>query len=182
MQIISGRFRGKRLTPLCDKTTRPTTNRVRENIFNLVSAKVRGAVVLDLFGGTGAFSAECLSRGAKSVIVNDIDSHAVAIIKQNTALCKTHDISILNMDYIDALNKLKLKGYVFDLVFLDPPYETDFGLSAINFLVKNDMLAQNAIIAFETGQNIIYIEEFDIRSRKYGRAWVHILARKPAKA
>jgi len=178
MQIISGKFRGKKLIEFVTDTTRPTTNRVRENIFNIVGSSVRGAVVLDLFAGGGAFSAECESRGARRVVANDVNSRAVEFIKKNT----NNTIEIYNLDYRDLL--LKLKGQKFDIVFLDPPYDSDYGELALQMLTQFDMLNDGAVAVFECEHeldlNDSVFENFDVKEKKYGRARVYVLTFKSA--
>ena len=173
MQIISGKFKGKKLAEFVTETTRPTTNRVRENIFNLVGDRVRGVVVLDLFSGGGAMSAECESRGAKRVIANDINTRAVEFIKKNT----NNTTEIYNLDYRDLL--IKLKPQKFDLVFLDPPYDSDYGEIALEMLTEFDMLNDIATIVLECEHEpTIDLTKFDVKQKKYGRAKIYILTLK----
>lgn len=182
MQIISGKYRGKKLKPMYNEITRPTKNRVRESVFNVLGKRVRDAVVLDLFAGSGVNSAECLSRGASEVIANDNDEKATAIIKQNLSGLGNGAV-ITGLDYMDAL--ATLKNRTFDIIFLDPPYESDFGPLAIDYLTQRNMLSKDAIIVFETdtkfplalpriiGQRII-----TGRSRDYGRTRIYFLSQK----
>ncbi|MCL2756151.1 MAG: 16S rRNA (guanine(966)-N(2))-methyltransferase RsmD [Firmicutes bacterium] len=180
MQIISGKFRGKKLAPLSNQTTRSTTNRVRENVFNLVGVKVKGGIVLDLFAGSGAFSCECLSRGAKHVIINDVDKVALEIVKQNTKGLG-NNLEIFNLDYMQLLENLKSqikegKREKFSLVFLDPPYDSNFGEIAIDYITNFDMLDKGAIVMLECENNPnLNIDIFNIKYKKYGRTNVYIL-------
>ena len=175
-QIIGGRFRGKRLECLSNDTTRPTTNRVRENIFNILGERVRDSRVLDLFAGSGANTAECISRGATFVVANDKDPEAFNVLSRNTSSISCRGDSVVttyNLDYLVLLGQLR--GQRFDIVFLDPPYESDFGLRAIEYLRLNNMLSADSIVVFETEQQVDCIDGFDMRPRKYGRARIYLL-------
>ena len=174
MRIISGKYRGKKLKEFDLNSTRPTSDRVKESIFNLIQFEVADAVVLDLFSGTGALGVESVSRGAKKTYFVDKNIQAVNIIKENIKGIDG-DFVVENKDYIDFLNSTKEK---FDLVFLDPPYATDFGLKAIDLLVEKELLNKNGIIIFETSEekdvefNLI---NFEIKKKKYGTVAVYKL-------
>ena len=168
MQIITGKYRARKLVAVDAKTTRPTLARVKESTFNLIQGRIDGAVVLDLFAGSGAFGAECISRGAKKVVFVDKERKAVETIKVNTRNM-TEDFEILNTDYLSALKLLAGKNLKFDLVYLDPPYKSEFASIAMQEI---------ATIAFEHDlennlQNVpdCYIME---KSRKYGIAIIDI--------
>ncbi|MBQ9795680.1 MAG: 16S rRNA (guanine(966)-N(2))-methyltransferase RsmD [Clostridia bacterium] len=168
MRIVSGKYRGKILKEFELNSTKPTTDRVKEAIFNLIQFDVVDSVVLDLFSGTGALGIEAISRGAKKVFLNDINSQSVKLIKENLKGIEG-DYSISSLDYQMFLNTSKQK---FDIVFLDPPYKTNFGLKAIDLLIENKLLTENAIIIFETSEennfNLSY-EGFEIKKKKYGK-------------
>lgn len=177
MQIITGKYRARKLVAVDAKTTRPTLARVKESTFNLIQGRIDGAVVLDLFAGSGAFGAECISRGAKKVVFVDKERKAVETIKVNTRNM-TEDFEILNTDYLSALKLLAGKNLKFDLVYLDPPYKSEFASIAMQELEKLNLLEQGATIAFEHDlennlQNVpdCYIME---KSRKYGIAIIDI--------
>ena len=114
MRIIAGTHRGKKLIEYYAPTTRPTTDRVKENVFNLLSNYVdfKGLRVLDLFAGTGAYGIECLSRGAGYVSFNDNDQSAINVIKKNIGQI-WQNYSISKKDYLSAINSK------YDLIFLD---------------------------------------------------------------
>ena len=163
MRIIGGKFRGRRLEFLSDDFTRPTMDRVRECIFNVLGTHIRGAVVLDLFGGSGAFSAEALSRGASSVIVNDIRPETVDIIKKN--LAGLGNAKVLNLDYKEVLKKLNN----FDIAFIDPPYW--FDVPSILDLVN----AKTIVV--ETDKNSPLLINAPHRVKEIGRALVYFITR-----
>ena len=169
MRIISGKYRGKKLIEYSDEVTRPTTDRVRESVFNVLVnlIDISGVTVLDLFAGTGAYGLECHSRGANEVVFNDCDARAVSTIKAN---CKAInlDAQILGLDYKSALEKLKCKK--FDLVFLDPPYISDFALQAIPHI----NLSENGIVIVESEKELEF-PNFNVKVKKYGRAVIYFL-------
>lgn len=178
MQIITGKYRARKLLAVDAETTRPTLARVKESIFNLIQWKIENAVVLDLFAGSGAFGAECISRGAKKVFFVDHEQKAIKTIKQNTKNM-TEDFEVLNLSYIDALQKFSKQSVKFDLVYLDPPYKSDFAMNSLIYLAKNQLLCDGATVVVEhASQNDLqnlpecYIIE---KSKKYGIAYVDVL-------
>ena len=177
MRIVSGKYRGKKLKEFNLDSTRPTTDRVKESIFNLIQFDVAGAVVLDLFAGTGALGIETISRGAEKVVLVDNNKQAINIINQNlTGIEGCYEVVF--QEYASYLKTTKEK---FNIVFLDPPYATDYGADAINLLVNNNLLKNGAIIIFETayGKEFNYNEQvFDVTSKKYGTVSVYKLIKK----
>lgn len=177
MRIISGKYRGKKLQEFDLLTTKPTLDRVKESIFNLIQFYVAGAVVCDLFAGTGALGAECVSRGAEKVYLVDSNQKAIKIIQSNLKNMEGN-FKIVNTDYLDFLKTCHTK---FDLVLLDPPYKTDLGVKAIEYIVKNDMLNANGIIIFETSKELDFefdYPQFDIDKRTYGTVAVYKFVKK----
>ena len=116
--ILAGEFKGTRLQTGKMNRFRPTSSRVRESIFNIVS-QVKGAIVLDLYAGAGTLGLEALSRGAFSVLFVDSDKEAIRVIRRNSRLFKNRDISIRRMD---SIRFLKIKETFFDIILADPPY------------------------------------------------------------
>lgn len=176
MRIISGKYRGKKLKEFELSSTRPTQDRVKESIFNLIQFDIADAVVLDLFAGTGALGIEAISRGAKSVVLVDINPTAINLIKENLKTIQG-DYQIVNQDYMAYLRK----NQKFDIVLLDPPYDTDFGYQAIQYIFKNDLLNENGIIIFETKQdNEIDTSNLnaDIAIKQYGIAKVYKITKR----
>ena len=180
MQIISGKFRARKLIGVEGDTTRPTLARVKESIFNLIQWNIDGSVVLDLFAGSGAFGAECISRNAKMVYFCDIEKKAIKSINYNTRQMGDN-FEILNMDFKKALSLFSSRTLKFDIIYLDPPYKSVFARESLELIDKFDLLAEDGIIVIEHEsqndlQNIpkCYIIE---KSRKYGIAYVDILSR-----
>ena len=175
MRIISGNARGTKLYTLEGLSTRPTLDRVKESIFNIIQQDIPEAIVLDLFAGCGAIGLEMVSRGAKQAVLCDNSKQAIKIIEKNIE--KTHmekQIQLYNMDYIDCLEKVKDKK--FDLIYIDPPYQTDYIEKALQKIIEYDIITNNSKIILETDdekritQEISNININIIDQRKYGRA------------
>ena len=148
MRIVAGKYKGLKLNEFELDNIRPTIDRVRESIFNKIQFKVSGAVVLDLFGGTGAVSLEFVSRNAEKVITVDNNAGSIRLIKQNFDKAKIKP-NLLEMDYERALKKVSDMGLKFDIVFLDPPFETDFAEKALKFISSHDLLKDDGVIVYE---------------------------------
>lgn len=178
MQIITGKYRARKLQAVNSEGTRPTLARVKESVFNLIFDRIADGVVLDLFAGSGAFGAECISRSAKKVYFVDNSAEAIKTIKINTKNM-VEDFEIVRAEYTSALNDFKRKEIKFDLVYLDPPYKSDFAMKALEFLDEYELLSDDATIVVEHEfqndlQNLkeCYIIE---KSKKYGIAFVDVL-------
>jgi len=172
MRIIAGRYRGRNLKDFNLETTKPTTDRVKENLFNLIQFQVADAVVLDLFSGTGALGIEAVSRGAKQVFLIEKNKDAVKIIKSNLNGIEGNYL-LKEIDAFDFLNEIKIK---FDIILLDPPYKTDFGVKAIEIILKNGLLNKNGVILFETSSELNFelnFEGLNVSKKKYGSVTVY---------
>lgn len=179
MRVISGKSRGKKIVSLEGDNTRPTLDRVKEALFNIIQFKVQDAVVLDLFAGTGALGIEALSRGAKEAIFCDKVPDAIKIIKQNITNTNNIDKStIMNKDYKDVLETLSKQNKKIDIVFLDPPYKTNLAIDSLQKIIMGNLLTEDGIIIIETDdinkeQEILKIEKVEIfDKRKYGSVWL----------
>ena len=185
MRIISGSMRGTKLFTLEGLNTRPTLDRVKEALFNILNFELQDAVVLDLFAGSGALSLEALSRGAEKAILCDNSRQAIEVIKKNIQKTKTENkTEVFKLDYEKALEQIKNLNIKANIVFLDPPYESDFAEDAAEKIIQLDLLENNGIIIIETDRkekiientNEQLLEIYDIR--KYGRVDLIILKRK----
>lgn len=146
MRIIAGAARGRTFDAPQGMDTRPTLDRVRENVFNILQMKVRGAKVLDLFSGSGAMAFEALSRGAEAAVLVDRDRAAHQVEKRNAEkLRMAESCRILNCDWQDALRRLQ--GERFDVIFLDPPYRMRDLTEVFSALAP--MMAEDAVILLE---------------------------------
>lgn len=155
IRIIGGSFKGRRLEVFDLEGLRPTTNRVRETVFNWISDKVINANVLDLFAGSGALGLEALSRGAQHVVLVEKD-RANANILKSTIETLPKDIGtaqVINQDALSFIPSYKSQGgQPFDLVFLDPPFASDLLEKSVELLVQNELLADDALVYVEMGK------------------------------
>lgn len=183
MRIIGGRARGLHLAPLGEGDAkahlRPTSDRVREAIFNLLlnggyGNPVQGARVLDLFAGTGALGLEALSRGASRVAFVDDGATSRALLRRNIDLMRA--MGETDVWRRDATRMGPNRGPGYDLVFLDPPYGQGLGERALASLIEGGWLAPTALIIWEEGSAPPPPPGFDQRDqRRYGETWVTIL-------
>ena len=181
MRIISGTARGNKLFTLEGLETRPTLDRVKESIFNIIQAKISGSIILDLFSGSGAIGLEMLSRGAQRAVLCDNSKKAIEIIKKNVE--KTHmqeKAEIYNLDFEKCLEKLKKRK--FDIIYLDPPYATNYVEKSLKKIIELELATEETSIIVETDdekrilKEIENIEEVEIKDkRQYGRATVIFL-------
>lgn len=171
MRVITGSARGRRLGELKGMETRPTTDKVKESIFNCIQFEVQDARVLDLFAGTGQLGIEALSRGARSALFVDRRADAVKLVRENLALCRLEE----NAQVIcgDSLAALGTQSGRFDIIFLDPPYESGLLEQAMEKIVSFDILAPHGIIVAESAADKILPELFPpysvYREYRYGK-------------
>ena len=161
--------------------TRPTADRLRETLFNILSFKVRGAVVLDLFAGTGALGIEAISRGAERAVFIDRDRGAVAVIRENTGdLGIADQARVIRWDAAKGLACIRDHAPRFDMVFMDPPYDRGFILPALAALRESGSLAEDAEVIVEHTPKEALPEEipgFRVADRRlYGKTAVTFLS------
>ena len=148
MRVITGTARGRKLKTLEGLDTRPTTDRIKESIFNIVQFDIPGRRVLDLFGGSGQMAIEALSRGAREAHIVDNSLAAVKIIRENVKACGFDGVaSVTNADFSSFLKSTRDK---FDVIFLDPPYKGDMLIRALNLICDIDILTDGGIIVCES--------------------------------
>lgn len=172
MRIIAGEFRGRRLAAVKGRI-RPTSDRVREAIFNVLGPDVVEAKVLDLFAGTGALSLEALSRGARDAVVVEDQGAALEILRRNLAtLGLENKVRVMPIPVQGALKKLAGRGEQFTLVFLDPPYERGLALKTLTALQGSGLLLPEARIIAEHSQRETLPEQLGkltlSQCRRYG--------------
>ena len=157
MRIISGEAKGRTIYAPHGTQTRPTSDKIRGSLFNIIGSRVTDARVLDLFGGTGALALEALSRGAESAVIADNSHQAQQVIERNARSVLKDDfeyrIRIMCADYRSAIDALE--DSLFDLVFLDPPYRmTEAYGEALSRLLSADMLAPGCLIVMERQKSV----------------------------
>jgi 16S rRNA (guanine(966)-N(2))-methyltransferase RsmD len=149
MRVISGSARGRKLKTPETYDIRPTTDNVKESIFNIIQFDIEGRRILDLFAGTGQLGIECLSRGADSVVFIDQSKDAVKIVKDNLKTCGLNG-TVLQQD---SLGYLRSCGK-FDIVFIDPPYDSGLYQSALEIINSVDILSDGGIIVCESRREL----------------------------
>ena len=148
MRVISGTARGRKLKELPGLDTRPTTDKVKESVFNIIQFDIEGRRALDLFAGTGQLGIEALSRGARHVTFVDLSPAAVGIVRQNLATVGLAGSSrVVQSDWRAFLNTCREK---FDLIFLDPPYRETMLENALETIAAIDILSEHGIIVCES--------------------------------
>ena len=183
MRIIGGKHKGTGLASVgkgdMSAHLRPTSDRVRESIFNLLinggyGDPITDARVLDLFAGTGALGFEALSRGASYVLFIDEGAKARALIRQNIDILRT--IGQTKLFRRDATKLGPVVGEPYDLIFLDPPYGKSLGDKALIAACEGGWLSDDVLIIWEEGAKQTAPNGFEmLDARKYGDTWVHIL-------
>lgn len=153
MRIIAGRCRGLKLSTLPGLHTRPTADRVKEAVFSSLQADLPGAVMLDLFAGSGSIGLEALSRGAKEVYFIENDQAAYKVIQKNITMTPfAAQCHIVLSDAINALKELS-ERVIFDMIYIDPPYHSDLYEPVLKMLETQDILADQGIIVLESAKS-----------------------------
>ncbi|HIR30175.1 MAG TPA: 16S rRNA (guanine(966)-N(2))-methyltransferase RsmD [Candidatus Coproplasma stercorigallinarum] len=171
MRVISGKYRGLNLAEFRGSDIRPTADRVKESLFNILSYKIMGATVLDLFCGSGSLGIECLSRGAKFVHFNDISPASIAVLNKNLYRLRGEKYAVTTGDWLPCVRGLKQK---FDLAFIDPPYADDCGIRAIEELASRKLVYSGGMIVYERDRAFTgTIAGLDVTDeRKYGKTYL----------
>ena len=176
MKIIQGKYKGRVLKGFDIEGTRPTMDRVKESLFAMIQNKIPNSRCLDLFSGSGNLGIEALSMNASDVVFVDKNKISVKIINENLKNIN-EERRVLHSDYKDALNILS-KTDKFDIIFLDPPYSTNYIDEAIKIILDKDILDNNGLIVCET-DDIKKINSYDcleeVKNKKYGEKIVVIL-------
>jgi len=150
VRVISGSVRGRKLKEPVGHKIRPTSDKVKESVFNIIQFDIEGRNVLDLFAGSGQYGIEALSRGAKTVTFVDSASDAVKLVRENVKICGFIETAIIHgrdaLRYLDSEEK-------YDLIFVDPPYDTNLAKKVIERIVEFDKLNINGIIVCEIGKD-----------------------------
>ncbi len=170
LRVVSGIRRGKILKAPEGMDTRPTTDKVKGAIFNIIQFEIQDKKILDLFGGSGQLAIEAVSRGAREALVVDNSRKAAEIIRENVKGCNFEkEISVRCADFSEVLTK----GAKYDVIFLDPPYASDLLKKALELIVRFDILSNDGIIVCETDDlsrvDELFGEKYSVREYKYGR-------------
>lgn len=174
MRVISGNARGIALSAPEGMNTRPTTDRVKENLFNMIQHEIRDKVVLDLFSGSGALAIEALSRGAREAVLVEPEKKCYTVISENLKRTRlSSQARILQSASAVGIQQLQREGRRFDLVFMDPPYQQGWVVMTLNQLVESDILSPGALVVVEHESTDPSPEQIGslhrTQEKKYGR-------------
>ena len=173
MRVVAGNYGGRRLKAVPGMKTRPTTDKVKEALFNIIGPYFDGGYALDLFAGSGGLSIEAVSRGMSHAYLVDRQYQAIQTIKENIAITKEPEkFSVYKADAHKILAKFSEQNLLFDYVFLDPPYKQQKILATLAQLVDKQLLAKDALIVCETDQEASLPEQLAnftlVKQAKYG--------------
>ena len=182
MRVISGKARRTNLETVEGMGTRPTTDRIKETLYNMINSEIYDCRFLDLFAGSGGIGIEALSRGAKEAVFVENNKMAVNCIKRN--LDKTHLISnatVCEMDVISYVKKYGNTQSSFDIIFMDPPYNNNIEKEVLYMLSNSSLIDENTIIIVEASleTDFSYLDEigFETTKRKEYKTNVHMFIR-----
>lgn len=166
MRIIAGKHRGRTLASFSGDAVRPTPDRVKESLFQILSPKMQGARVLDLFAGSGALGLECLSRGAKEAVFNDVSKDSLGLLGKNLRLVK-ESADAFNLDYRALLSRIEGR---FDLIFCDPPYKESYLKEILAIVKERGLLNRDGLVVYESEREEEGAEGWLLADRRrYGR-------------
>ena len=180
MKIISGKYKGRVLTGFDIDGTRPTMDRVKESLFAMIQDYLDSSVVLDLFSGSGNLGIEAVSNGAKIAYLVDNNKKAKETINKNIKTINIKEVEVLNLDFKKALLYFKNNNIKFDIIFLDPPYKTNYIEQSIELINEYDLIKDNGIIICESSDlnRIIYPNNYKIKKdKKYGDKYIVIISK-----
>lgn len=166
MRIIAGKHRGRALASFRGDHIRPTPDRVKESLFQILSSKIAGARVLDLFAGSGALGLECLSRGAGEVVFNDSSRESLAVLQKNLRIAE-EGAKVFNLDFRTLLSRIEGR---FDLIFCDPPYQESYLKEILDTVSARNLLSADGLVVYESEREETGADGWTLNDiRKYGR-------------
>ncbi|MFQ5802046.1 MAG: 16S rRNA (guanine(966)-N(2))-methyltransferase RsmD [Candidatus Methylomirabilales bacterium] len=149
MRVIAGVAKGRRLRVPRRKGVRPTSEYLREALFDILGSSVRGVHFLDLYAGSGAVGIEALSRGAAEVVFLEQDPVCLRVLRENVEMTGLRKRRVVAGDVLRVLPRLVRQGKSFEIVFLDPPYGTDFAMRTLDVLASGDLLRPSGVVIVE---------------------------------
>jgi len=163
MRVIAGIYKGRRLKTLEGLSVRPTSDRMRETLFNILAPRIEGARFADVCAGSGAIGIEALSRGAGLVTFIESSLKAARIISENLRNCGIgwEEYRVINRDVIRALKNLASEKAQFDIIYFDPPYDSDIYTSVMWLIAKNDLLAEGGALIVEHRRQTPLLPNYD---------------------
>ena len=168
MRIIAGTARRLPLKTVAGMDTRPTTDRIKETLFNMLQDEVPGSYILDLFAGSGQIGLEAVSRGAKYAVFVENNKKAIGCIEENIEFTKfTRETKLYPSDVLTALRSMEGK-YQFDVIFMDPPYNQEIEKDVLHYLADSTLLKEDTLIVVEASLStgFDYLDELGLRLRK----------------
>lgn len=178
MRVVGGKCKGRRLASFKGASIRPTSDKVREAVFNILPQDFPFRKVLDLFAGTGAMGIEALSRGAEDAVFVDKGREAAGLIKNNLEACSL-DARVFTRDVLSSISILARKGERFDLVFIDPPYDTALVEETLKLIDSTGLLSPGGVIVAESSRRVPVKTEYEtigaFDERRYGDTVVYFL-------
>lgn len=163
MRVIAGKARRLPLKTLEGLDTRPTTDRIKETLFNMINTELYDCDFLDLFSGSGGIGIEALSRGAKKAYFIENNKAAIACIKENLNFTKLVEYaSIIESDVLSGLRRLENNAIIFDFIFMDPPFNKELEKQVLDYLRTSSLIDENTTIIVEADlkTSFDYLEEF----------------------
>lgn len=184
MRVIAGIAKRLQLKTIDGLDTRPTTDRIKETLFNMISHEISDAYFLDLFSGSGAIGIEALSRGAKETVFVEQSRKAMNCIRENLTFTKLGDHAVLlEMDVLSALKRMEGR-YQFDYIFMDPPYHQLLEKQVLQYLSASELLSADAVIIVEAAidTDVSYVEQlgFSVIKEKVYKTNKHIFLEREA--
>ncbi len=181
MRVITGSARGRRLKEPNGMEIRPTTDMVKEAVFSAIQFDIEGRRVLDLFAGTGQMGIEALSRGAAHCTFVDVSKQAISLVKENLAHCQLEErAQVVQGDYLAYLSRSQ---DTYDLVFLDPPYDSEIIKKALQTITRIDKISEHGIIVCENTSGYSWPEvpqPYELKKEyRYGKVSVAVYRRRP---
>lgn len=180
MRIISGKAKGRNIKAPEGYDTRPVTDKIRQSLFNIWQWDIQGCDFLDLFSGSGSMGIEAMSRGANRVIMVEKADKAVKVIKENITSCQLQDVkhTVYAEDVFTVIEKLKMAGDTFDIIYLDPPYTVDEIFHPVmEALGQANLLKENGLLVIRTRKekemNDVYGNLKKYREKVYGISKAH---------
>lgn len=159
MRVVAGEFGGRKLKTLAGNNTRPTTDKVKGAMFNMIGPYFDGGNALDLFSGSGSLGIEAVSRGMDQAVLVEKNFRAMEIIRENVAMTKNEEaFQLMKMTANQAIQQLADRGLQFDLVLLDPPYAKQEIVKQIEMLLSNGLLAKDVTVVCETDKEVVLPE------------------------
>ena len=185
MRVVAGKARSLQLMTVPGLDVRPTTDRIKETLFNMITNEVPGSRFLDLFAGSGAIGIEALSRGAEHAVFVDKNRASVQCVRKNLEHVKmSSDATVLQMDVLAAITQLEQKKECFDVIFMDPPYDCQLEREVLLRLADSSIVTEDTLIIVEASlaTEFDYLEatELIIRKDKLYKTNRHVFIEKKA--